>query len=85
MKVHSCKNGTRRCSIQKHFDIVDIENLAFNNMFIDHMEGRSKSVVESEPRAPPATANVKVSRYPRQCLPPELKARFELEMKNSNT
>jgi hypothetical protein len=30
-----CSKAGRKCSTGKHFDLVDLENLTFKNLFID--------------------------------------------------
>ncbi|CDW73922.1 UNKNOWN [Stylonychia lemnae] len=74
----SCISSTnRKCSNKKHFDIVDVENLAFSNLYIE-----SQNLVDGQPvfTQQPKTSIVKVSRYPRATLPPELKNRFEINV-----
>eukprot|EP00347_Sterkiella_histriomuscorum_P007673 403348012 len=79
---HSCKDGNRKCSTSKQFDLVDVENQAFNNFYVeDHKQGlldptQPSKLVVQHPNL------VKVSRYPRATLPHELKSRFEIDIIN---
>lgn len=67
-----CKKAGRRCSVEKHFDLVDVENLAFNNLYIEDQEIANPH------------SKVKVSRYPRTTMPHELKNRFEIDIKTGH-
>lgn len=72
-----CKKGGRRCSVEKQFDLVDIENMAFSHHLFIEPEQKNRDQLKS-----PTTPNIKVSRYPRTVLPKELKSRFEFEIKS---
>ena len=66
----SCKKSSRKCSTAKHFDIVDLENMAFKNLYIDERQD--------------GKAIAKVSRYPRAVMPNELKDRFEVYFRSED-
>lgn len=72
------------CSVEKQFDLVDIENLAFSNLYVDP-NGPSKlnhSQKKSKEKLIQPNSKPKVSRYPRNTLPAELKNRFEIDVKS---
>ena len=73
----SCgKPGRRQCSTKKKFDLVDLENQAFSQLYVAPPE--DKNVLPGKENG----SKLKVSRYPRTTLPTELKRKFELD---SNT
>ena len=79
-KGHACRKAGRKCSVEKQFDLVDIENMAFNNLFVDpnapQQEGQKLAATTQ-----PNLSIAKVSRYPRTTMPSELKDRFEIDIK----
>lgn len=78
---HSCKN--RKCSMDKGvLDMVEIENLAFNNMYIENedISKGSTTKLHRDGSYSKYLQGVSVSRYPRAVLPEELKSRFEISV-----
>lgn len=62
-------------------DMVEIENLAFNNLYIEQSDIQNKSPSKTS-KADSSNKGLlagSVSRYPRAVMPYELKSRFEVE------